>query len=50
MRIHTGPGYRVYFKQTGVEIFVLLAGGNKAAQQQDIKTALELTRKIEGKQ
>ncbi|WP_292976771.1 type II toxin-antitoxin system RelE/ParE family toxin [Nitrosomonas sp.] len=50
MRIHTGPGYRVYFKQIGVEIFVLLAGGNKAAQQQDIKTALELARKIEGKQ
>jgi len=50
MRIHTAPGYRVYFKQIGVEIFVLLAGGNKAAQQQDIKAALELARKIEGKQ
>ncbi len=50
MRIRTGPEYKVYFKQIGVEIFVLLAGGNKVAQQQDIKTALELARKIEGKQ
>lgn len=48
MRIHTGPGYRIYFKQAGMEIFVLLAGGNKATQQQDIKTALELARKIGG--
>jgi len=46
MRIHTGPGYRIYFKQVGMEIFVLLAGGNKATQRQDIKAALELARKI----
>lgn len=48
MRIHRGPGYRIYFKQIGMEIFVLLAGGNKATQQQDIKAALELARKIGG--
>jgi len=48
MRIHTGPGYRIYFKQVGMEIFVLLAGGNKATQQQDIKGALELAHKIGG--
>lgn len=48
MRIHMGPGYRIYFKQVGMEIFVLLAGGNKATQQQDIQTALELARNIEG--
>jgi len=30
----------------GMEIFVLLAGGNKATQRQDIKAALELARKI----
>lgn len=46
MRIHAGAGYRVYFKQIGMEIFVLLAGGNKATQQQDIKAAIELARKI----
>lgn len=48
MRIHTGPGYRIYFKQIGMEIFVLLAGGNKTTQQQDIKTAIELARNIGG--
>lgn len=46
MRIHTGPGYRIYFKQVGMEICVLLAGGNKATQRQDIKAALELACKI----
>ncbi|SFU79823.1 putative addiction module killer protein [Nitrosomonas eutropha] len=48
MRIHTGSGYRIYFKQMGLEIFVLLAGGNKTTQQQDIKAALALARTIGG--
>ena len=38
--------YRVYFKQVGLEIFLLLAGGDKSTQQRDIETALELARKI----
>ena len=46
MRIHYGPGYRVYFVQRGIEIVILLAGGNKATQTKDIKTALEIARKI----
>ncbi|MDN3512662.1 MAG: type II toxin-antitoxin system RelE/ParE family toxin [Candidatus Jettenia sp.] len=46
MRISVGAGYRVYFKQVGMEIFLLLAGGNKATQQRDIEIALELARKI----
>lgn len=46
MRIHYGPGYRVYFMQRGIEIVILLAGGSKATQSKDIKTALELARKI----
>ena len=46
MRIHCGPGYRVYFVQRGVEIIILLAGGNKAMQARDIKTAVEIARKI----
>lgn len=48
MRIHIGPGYRVYFKQVGMEVFILLAGGSKATQQQDIKAAIELAREIGG--
>ena len=46
MRIDFGPGYRVYFTQRGFEIVILLAGGNKATQPQDIKTALQLARQL----
>lgn len=46
MRIHYGPGYRVYFVQRELEIVILLAGGNKSTQNKDIKTALELARQL----
>lgn len=46
MKIHYGPGYRVYFAQKGAEIVILLAGGDKASQSRDIKTALELARQL----
>ena len=39
LRIHYGPGYRVYYGKTGKGIILLLCGGNKASQQQDIKRA-----------
>jgi putative addiction module killer protein len=44
MRIDHGPGYRVYFIQRGDSLVILLAGGDKRTQQQDIATALRLTR------
>ena len=46
MRIHYGPGYRVYFVLRGLEVVTLLAGGNKTTQSKDIKTALEIARQI----
>ncbi len=46
MRIHYGPGYRVYFIQQGLEIVILLGGGDKSTQGKDIKSALELARQI----
>lgn len=46
MRIHYGPGYRVYFVQRGMEIVILLAGGDKSTQNKDIKTALNLVRQL----
>ena len=39
MRIDYGPGYRVYYKDTGNEIIILLCGGDKNSQQEDIATA-----------
>jgi putative addiction module killer protein len=42
MRIDCGPGYRVYFTRRGVTLVILLAGGDKRTQQQDIAMALKL--------
>jgi putative addiction module killer protein len=46
LRIHSGPGYRVYFKQRGRELVILLAGGDKRTQASDIKAALRLARGV----
>jgi putative addiction module killer protein len=46
LRIHYGPGYRVYFKQQGRELIILLAGGDKRTQAKDIKTAMRLARQL----
>jgi putative addiction module killer protein len=46
MRIHYGPGYRVYFAQRGFEVVILLAGGDKSSQPKDINRALDLAREL----
>lgn len=46
LRINYGPGYRVYFKQRGPELVILLAGGDKTTQTRDIKTALRLAHNL----
>jgi putative addiction module killer protein len=46
LRIDYGPGYRVYFKQRGRELIILLGGGDKSTQAKDIKTALRLARNL----
>lgn len=49
MRIHYGPGYRLYFKDTGKEIIILLCGGDKSTQQEDIAKAKEIAQLYEEK-
>jgi len=47
LRIDYGPGYRVYYVNRGAEIVILLCGGDKRMQQQDIRRAHDLARDLE---
>jgi len=47
MRIHAGPGYRVYFTRRGQAVYLLLCGGDKSSQQKDIRRAKELAAQLE---
>ena len=46
LRFDFGPGYRVYYTERNGEIVVLLAGGDKSTQQQDIEKAKHLAETI----
>ena len=46
LRIHYGPGYRIYFKKLGDALVILLAGGDKSSQDQDIRLAKDLARNL----
>ena len=46
LRIDYGPGYRVYFKNTGKTVMILLCGGDKTTQTSDIKTAKRLAKEL----
>lgn len=47
LRIDHGPGYRVYFKREGRTVLLLLCGGDKSTQKQDIERAKEIAAKLE---
>jgi putative addiction module killer protein len=40
-KIHFGPGYRVYFGKDGERMVILLGGGTKQRQQNDIRLSLD---------
>ena len=46
MRIAYGPGYRVYYVQRGAEIVILLCGGDKRTQRDDIERAQQLAERL----
>jgi putative addiction module killer protein len=47
LKIDIGPGYRVYYTERAEVLVVLLVGGDKSSQQQDIKTAISLARGLQ---
>lgn len=48
MRIHHGPGFRVYFIEREFEIVILLAGGDKSSQSKNIKQAQYIAQQLKG--
>ena len=47
VRIHFGPGYRLYYVQKGSSLIVLLCGGDKSSQRRDIAKAKALAGEID---
>lgn len=47
LRIHHGPGYRVYFTRRGPWLVLLLCGGDKSSQRRDIAQARRMARQFE---
>lgn len=46
LRIHAGPGYRLYVTRRGTQLIVLLCGGDKGSQRRDIAKAVKLAAQI----
>ncbi len=47
MRIHFGPGYRLYYTRRGKVVYLLLCGGDKSSQKRDIKRARAMLAALE---
>jgi putative addiction module killer protein len=46
MRVHCGPGYRLYYTRQGDKVVLLLCGGDKSTQADDIKLAKQLAKEV----
>jgi putative addiction module killer protein len=49
MRVDYGPGYRIYYAQEGKAVYLLLLGGDKRGQENDIGRAKAMWRAIQEK-
>jgi putative addiction module killer protein len=49
MRLQHGPGYRIYYSLRGLDVVILLAGGDKSTQMSDIEIAIREARQLEDK-
>jgi putative addiction module killer protein len=47
MRINYGPGYRLYFTRRGERVVILLCGGDKKRQSDDIACAKQLAKEAD---
>ena len=47
LRVHHGPGYRIYLTRRRSTLVILLAGGDKRTQERDIERARRLARLLE---
>ena len=48
LRVHFGSGFRVYFGMTGIQLVILLCGGDKGSQKKDIAAAQEYWKEYQG--
>lgn len=46
MKIDVSGGYRLYYKQTGNKVYLIVVGGDKSTQNQDINTALRIIQEL----
>jgi putative addiction module killer protein len=46
MRVHVGPGYRIYYTRRTLAVYLLLVGGDKSSQKRDIRRAIDMARAL----
>ena len=47
LRVHCGPGYRLYYTRRGQALILLLIGGTKGSQRRDIRQAQRIARDLD---